>query len=278
MKSRWDFFIECEDIRFERVHKFLAAVTAEHATAMGLPAESFDAEIVIEPDKESYDPTVEQTGKLKVTVPGTQEQTKTAAYWLAKNAADQITFSQGRVRINYGLVTGEHLPETPDEEKQIGDTPYFAQAQLIEVKPAPSFDGAALTSVKSSPLLQQFNDANAAKNPIDRYLGLFRILEDVYGPTDKKTHIAQALKSSDELFSFAEKHISIEQSGKPTNMTRNDFSNLVDKFVKARHQCAHLQRKKDFGITHGDPRARMEIEPLAKMVSELAREALRLHA
>ena len=278
MKTRWNFHIECDGIRFERVHTFHATMTEQHSNALGLRPESFDAEVVIEPDDESYDPDLEQTGMLKITLPGEQEQTKRAAYWLAKNTTEQVAFSQGKLRVNYGLVTGQHLPETEEEQQRVGNAPYFYYTQFIEVKPTPVFQGESLTSVSASPLLQQFNDADNANNPIDRFLGLFRILEDTYGPSDKKTFLAKALKSSTELFQIAEKQIYIQEAGKRRTITRTDFSSLIDRFVKARHQCAHLRRKKNFGITHGDPRVRKEIEPLANIARELAREAIKLHA
>jgi hypothetical protein len=116
-----------------------------------------------------------------------------------------------------------------------------------------------------------------APNPIDRFLGFFKILEDLYGPTKKKGNLAKALKASDELFRIAQKQIHIQENTR-TTLRPEDFVRLVNKFVKTRHECAHLRSKKGFGITHGDPRVRKEVEPLANMVREVAYEAIKLRS
>lgn len=276
MRVRWEFFIDCTGIRFERIHKFEAKVSREHAEAFGLPGREFDALITIEPDKESYNPLVEQTGKLRIILPGNNKETKKAAFWLAQNAARQITFSQGEMKVIYGLIMGEHLPDTPEEAEQLGDTLFFAEAHLVEVIPTPTFDGSALQRIPNNPLIEQFNAANQAKNPIDKFLGLFRILEDLYGLTTKKITLAEALKASVELFQISQKHLQFADNGSTRQLTHSDFSQLVDRLVHARHECAHLRSSKGFGITHGDPRVRVEIEPLIGPLGKLAYEAIQV--
>jgi len=274
MRARWEFFFECTGIRFERVHKFEAKILEEHAKAFGLPVQEFDVLITIEPDEKSYNPTIEQTGRLKLILPGDKEQTKNLAFWLAQQTARQITFSQGEVKVVYGLITGEHLPDTPEEAEQLGDTPYFAEAHLVEIIPTPTFDGASLQKLANNPLIEQFNAANRAKNPIDRFLGLFRILEDLYGPTNKKATLAEALKASTELLQIVQMHLHFTENGNTRQLTQADFSQFVDKMVHARHECAHLRSSKGFGITHGNPRVTAEVEPLIGPLSELTYEAI----
>src|SRR5689334_6056085 len=114
MRARWDFHVECTGVRFERLHKFGAIITEEQAEEFGLPAQRFEAIITIEPDKKNSDALVQQRGKLSITIPGDQEQTKSLAYWLADQMADRVTFLQGELKINYGLVMGQLLPDTPE--------------------------------------------------------------------------------------------------------------------------------------------------------------------
>jgi hypothetical protein len=274
VKTRWQFFFECEDIRFERAHEFEAVVTSEHAVAFGLPAEEFVARIKFEPDKESYVPTAEQTGQLHIIVPGNNEQTKALAFWLAVNAAEQISFSQGKIKIAYGLILGEHLPDSRDEEEQLGEARYFAEAHLVEARPPRVFDGDKLQRVSTNPLMGQFNRANSAQNPIDRYLGLFRIIEALYGATNKRSTLAKTLKASDELFRIAKKHIYITQGGESEELKLDDYHRIIDKLVKTRHECAHLVNKDNFGITHVDSRVKKEVEPLANMIKNVVYEAV----
>jgi hypothetical protein len=274
MRARWDFFIDCVGIRFERTHKYKAQMTEQHARTFGLPNVAFEALIVIVPDDESKNPLIEQTGKLKITLPGNNEQTRNLAFWLAEKVAHQVTFAQGKVKINYGMVLGEHLPDTPEDESQINDTPFFGNVQLIEVLPTPTFDGSSIKAVSSNPLIQQFNDADHAKNPIDRYMGLFKILEDLYGPTSGKITLADALKSSRQLGGFAQQHLHMSENEKDRALNQTDYFQLVDKLVKARHECAHLRSQKNFGVTHGHPRVSAEIEPLIGPLRELAYYAI----
>lgn len=274
MRVRWEFFFECTGIRFERVHKFEAEVSEEHSKRFDLPVREFTALITIEPDEKSYNPAIEQTGLLKITLPGNSEQTKEFAYWLSRQVARQITFSQGEVKVVYGLVTGEHLPDTPEEEEQLAEGAYFYEAHLVEVLPTPSFDGASLEKLATSPLIEQFNAANRAKNPIDRFLGLFRILEDLYGPTSKKVTLGESLKASADLLQIAQKHLHVTEDEAERPLTQDDFSGLVDRLVRARNECAHLRSSKGFGVTHGDPRVTTEIEPLTGPLRDLTYEAI----
>lgn len=276
MRARWDFHFESTGVRFERVHKFEGQITREHTQEFGLLPETFTALIMIEPDEKSYNPLIEQTGKLKITLPGNNAQTKNMAFWLARQVAEQVTFTQGGVKINYGLVLGELLPDTPEEAEQLGDRPFFYQANLIEVRPTPTFDGSALQTVSGSPLIQQFNAANRAKNPIDRFLGLFKILEDRYGPTSKKETLAGALKASSELLRLAQQHlvVYIRENDSDRPLAEADFFRLIETLVKVRHECAHLRSSKKFGITHGDPRVRRNVEPLIDPLRELTFEAV----
>lgn len=282
MRARWDFHIECTGVRFERVHKYEATITKEQAEAFGLPAQEFNALIAIEPDEESYSPLIEQTGKLKITLPGNNEATENLAFWLSRHVAQQVTFSQGEMKINYGLILGEHLPDTPEEVEQLGDKPFFGKANLVEVLPTPSFDGSSLQNISSSPLLKQFNAADSAKNPIDRFLGLFRILEDLYGPTSnkvkkgKKVTLAESLKASDELFQLTLQHLYITENDIDRQPTKDDFFELVAKLVNMRHECAHLRTSENFGIPHGNPRVTTEVEPLIYPLRTLTFEAVQM--
>src|SRR3712207_8526982 len=40
---------------------------------------------------------------------------------------------------------------TPEEEEQVREEPYFAEARLVEILPTPSFDGSSLQKLTASP-------------------------------------------------------------------------------------------------------------------------------
>jgi len=114
--------------------------------------------------------------------------------------------------------------------------------------------------------VEQFNAAKNAKNPVDQFLGFFKVLEDLYGPASEKVTLATALKNSTELLQITQKHLHLTENGRNKDLTENDFFVLVDKLVKTRHQCAHLRSSKGFGIPHGHPRVTAEVEPLINPV------------
>src|SRR3989338_2060137 len=255
MKTRWEFLFECPNMRFERVHKYEATITSEQAEAFGLPVQTFDARIIIEPDKETKRRNIEQTGSLKIVLPGDNKQTRDLAFWLAKKVEQQITFSQGDMNVMYGAVMGEHLPDSPEEADQLGDKPFFAEAHMVEVAPTATFNSSSFQKVTGHPLVEQFNAAKNAKNPVDQFLGFFKVLEDLYGPASEKVTLATALKNSTELLQITQKHLHLTENGRNKDLTENDFFVLVDKLVKTRHQCAHLRSSKGFGIPHEIGRA-----------------------
>lgn len=279
MKSQWDFFFECKNFRFDRVYKYEGKIGSEQATAFGLPSANCVFLITIEPDSESKFPGADQTGKLKVLIPGNTEQTKDLAYWIAINSSEHISFFHGELKIHGGLVTAELIPETPEEEEQLGENRFFAEARLVEVQPAPEFDGSSFQQITGDPIisgaLRQYNAALKAENPIDQFLGLFRILESFYGPQLEKQTLAVALKSSAELRDIAQKHLTFSDGATTRQLTEDDYFDLVDKLVQTRHECAHLRAQKGFGIHHGDPKVRKEVMPLIKPLSRLAFETIR---
>jgi len=176
------------------------------------------------------------------------------------------------MRILYGLVKGEFVPETAAEIEKLGEKKYFARVQLVEVLPVPEFDGSILGKLSSSPLIEQYNVADRAQSQIDRFLGLFKILEDCYGPKNSHFKLADALKTSQELFTLASNlRIRDKNTGVVTDLSdKKSYDELMVKLVKMRHECAHLSRSKNFGITHGDFRIKSWLEPLLPALRALA--------
>jgi len=276
MKTCWDFLFECTNIQFERVHKFVATITAKQAKAFGISSQAFDARVIIEPVEKHHHPTSKQTGSLKIVLPGDNKETRGLAFWLSKQVEQQITFSQGEMKIIYGAIGGEHQPDTAEEAEQLGDEPYFAEIQMVEVPPTPTFDGLSLQKVSGHPLIGQFNAAKQAKNPIDQFLGFFKVLEDFYGPTSKKVKLATALKTSTELLHLAQAHLTITENSLNKKLTKDEFTHLVEKLVKTRHECAHLRTSEGFGIAHGNSRVATEVKPLMEPLRGLAYEAIKM--
>lgn len=279
MKSQWKFFFESKHFRFESTHKFVGEIGKEQAGAFGFAPEKFEFQMDIEPDSEPRFSWMQQTGTLKIVLPGGMEQTKDLAHWIAIHASEHISFFHGELNLPGGFVGGEHLPETPEEEEQLGENRYFYIVSLVEAVPPNIFDGSSFQyKVNSSTgsVLKQYNAALKAKNPIDKFLGLFRIVEDFYGPTSKKQTLAEALKESVELLAIARQKLKFVEKDGNRELTKVDCAQLVDNLVRIRHNCAHLRTSKGFGISHGDPRVEAEVEPLIDPLKTLAFETIRI--
>jgi hypothetical protein len=273
MRIRWQFYFEYEDLKFDKIYKYDATVSKERAEAFGLPALEFEARITIEAEEENHG-SIKQRGKMNIFLPGNNEQTENLAYSLALSIADHITFSQARIQIIGSFVSSELLPETPEEEAEVGENRFSWSMRIKEVPDKAPFDSGSLQKVTNSPLIKQFNEANDAKSPIDRFIGLFKILEDLYGGQPVKA----SFKNSMELRLIALRHLRFEESGTGTirQISEAEFEKLVDDLVNTRHECAHLRSSTGFGITYGDSRVQSDVEPLLGPLQTLAYEAIRI--
>lgn len=126
----------------------------------------------------------------------------------------------------------------------------------MQVKKVPdqvASDGASVRKVTNDPLIKQFNEARHAKSAIDRFIGLFKILEDLYGGRPAKS----SFKRSSELNEIALRHLEVEEAGAVRPITQPEFEKLVEDLVDIRNQCAH-RTPDGYGITHGDARVEKE--------------------
>jgi hypothetical protein len=270
MKVRWQFYFEYENLKFEKKHTYGVQLSKEDAEAFGLPPQEFEAAITIESDEEEHG-SIRQRGIINIILPGDNEKTKDLAYSLASSLADHITFSQERIKIDWSLVMNELLPETPEEETELGENRFSWTVQVRKVLDGVPFDSSSLQRLTNNPLLKQFNEANNARSSIDRFIGLFKILEDLYGSHPLK----RAFKSSTELRQVALQNIKIVEGEDTRPLTQAEFENLVDDLVNTRHECAHLNRSTGFGITYGDSRVQSNVEPLLVPLEILARESVK---
>jgi hypothetical protein len=257
MKVRWQFFFEYEDLKFEKIYCYGVPVSIEQARAFGLPANEFEAILTVEANEEKH-PDIKHLGKINILLPGDNEQTEEIAYALALSFAENVTFSQGRITIDGGFISNELLPETSDEAEKVGENRFSYRVQFKKMSDRIPFDSGSVQTVTNNPLIKQFNEANNAKSPIDRFIGLFKILEDLYGSHPVKS----ALKSSTELREIAMQHLVLREKEGARHTTETEFENLVDKLVVTRHECAHLRRETGFGISYGDARVQSQVEPL----------------
>lgn len=274
MKARWDFFFECHGLRFDGIRRFRGTLPPALQPAAG--PSTFDMRF--EPDAELRFPGADQTGVLRILIPGRSETTRDFAVLMASRIAHQISFHhRGRLMIHGGLIVGEHLPETPEEAAALGENPCFAEAHVEEVLPPTPFDAAALRSIINDPAvtlaIQQYNASTQALNPIDQFLGIVKVLEDQYC-SRKWGNLEAALKESSELRDIARQQLLVRSNGQERPFDDTDIDRLIKDIATARHECAHLRSSVGLGISHGDHRVRQIVAPLIDLVSCLAHFAL----
>ncbi len=281
MRSCWNFYFQSVDAIFDQPLERKGKINEKNHNLPNQPPRLMEFFLRVELDSAPRFEGMEQTGTIKIVLPGDTTQTRGPAYWLASNFCESVTFSSGEISLLGGLVTGEYLADTAEEEEEIGDKRCFYEMHLVEATCLPSFDEASLKwpSVQSNDLKfeKQFNAAVKADNSIDVFLGLFKILESFYGPKTKKEKTAETIKSSAELFSIATniKSCTGKHSG-TFPLTPASFEALVDDLVRLRHECAHLKNDGSFGITHGDDRVITEVEPLIPILEFMAHLAIQL--
>jgi hypothetical protein len=221
-----------------------------------------------------------QFGKLKILLPGNVEQTKDLACWIAVNVSDHISFFNGELKVHSGLIMGERIPETSEEEQSLGEDRWFAEGHIVEVRPTPKFDDSSFRKIGGeytiNAAVRHYNAAVKATNPVDQFLGLFRVIEDFYGHSSKRKTLAESLKDSMELIELARKKLKIVEGDNPSPFTEDDYFHFVEELVKVRHQCAHLRSHKGFGIPHGDPKVKEEVLPLIEPLRVIVFEAIKV--
>lgn len=277
MKTEWWFRFETKGLFFEKEHKYMGATNdAVSIEGFDTPQKiSFDFRIVPDTDKENKPPDVDQSGTLYITLPlPYDEKAKSIAFTLAHMIAEKISFDSGEVRILGGAFFGKRLAETPEEEKEIGDAAYFAEMHIIEVATPPAFDSKSFADKSNARLdmglVSQHNASKRSQNPVDKFLGFFKILESQYTSTQKKQNLKECLANNEDLFKVfmgTFKFESIEQA-------RNSYVEFIEAIVHARHRCAHLKANKDFGYVPVDPRIEEEVKPFLGPIEALTYEVI----
>jgi hypothetical protein len=262
VKSEWEFQFSTHGFRFDREYKYRMKI-GDKVTLENREPELIEPLIRIVPSDHEPFPDTDQIGSMFVLLPYSPEETREFAFYCATTVAERISFTQGDFRIFGGVIFCKRMPETPEEEAEIGDSPYGVEMRLIEDLSPETFDSSALQSVPSAanrlPLIAQFNEAKRIKQPIAKFIGFFKIIESLTHATDENRRLKAVLLGSTELRRI--------YSSVPS---RIDFESFVERASTARHNCAHLKINKDFGYTPLDSAVKLEVEPLLATLEMLA--------
>lgn len=251
--------------RFDAERRF-SAVARRDASSIDEPR-NIQFEVRICPNDLKPSPGFDQSGFIFILLPLDGEEANAAAHQLVRMLAEKLSFQGGHFDIHGGFVVSKRIPETPEEEKEVGDTPYSLTMHLMEVIDPPVFDAKVFAAASAHPmdlrLLAQYNEASRDKGVIGQFLGLFRIVENRAFSENPKLNLKDAIKASTRLRAVFQK--SVEGI---------EFDAFVDKAVETRHECAHLRLGKNFGYVPIDPRLESEVRPLLFQLQILARSCV----
>lgn len=237
--------------------------------------ENIDFEMSIEPDKEPTNKNSKQTGSIYITIPYNFDTGKELINAFAFLLTQKISFDFGEMKVHTGMIMCEHLPETPEEKEQLGDRPYSAIVNLVEVVDPPKFDPKIFAERSNRAmdlkLVAQYNESRRSQNQIEKFLGFFKILESQFPPQNKKQTLQQSLETNDRLFKIYSKTFEFDSE----QHAENAFKEFVKAIVHVRHRCAHLKTYKNYGYLPADPKTKQEIEPLLTRLEILTYETIR---
>jgi len=274
MKTCWHFFYETKEFRFDQPKRFKGSTAGKQPTlSTDLAPDEFMLEV--KPHSENITPDADQTGDFYVTLHGNAEESRDKAHWLTFNAVEQMAFHNGQMKILGGLVTGELIPESLEEEQALGENRFFANARIVEYVEQRSFNGKSFSSLSSNSLviklISQFNASKGGVTDIDKFLGLYKVLEAIYC---KGNNALAALRQNPELFEiFTE--VSFGEKAKFKSLSlAGEFDRWLKRLMEARSHCGHLRSDKKVGLIPADPKVKELVEPLIAPLAEIVSTAI----
>jgi hypothetical protein len=271
MKTEWQFIFETKNFIFEKNLKFKGHVSKSEDTKIEYNGQ-------IDPDENKFRPAAMQRGKLHITLPLRFNEAKELACYIASNISQKITFEFGEFKIHGGLIVCKNIPETQEEEIEVGDTPYNAEA-IFEKAVEPSiFEASAFEKISSLPLdidlVAQHNMATKATNPIDKFMGYFKILESQFPPDSKRQPLREVFIRSNILNDIFINTFDFKNNEDPLQK----FDDFISSIVRTRHRCSHLKKYSNFGYLPDDPKIKTEVGPFLQPLEILTHETIKYFA
>lgn len=216
---------------------------------------------------------------IEIELPGRPERYQPLAQQLASEFVEKLAFFYPGLRIEGGCSEAERIPENDDEANEIGDKRHVVSVSLREVDGNIPFSREHMRLLPFMSgldrVIRQYTFAEAARNPIDGYLGMFKVIETLY--YQGNLHAIEVLKGAQELREVLRTSYRTRRSDDEPWVEPDEQSidSMITDMVKMRDQCAHLRGHNAFGYAPGDAAAFQEVEPLLRIVHWAAREAIR---
>ncbi len=263
MKTQWEFKVAARGCHFKRTHTYIVSVEGPvELGRMQLP--SLMCQMKVTPLEDETPDDLDQFLRLMIELPLAPEGCGDFASYLAHCGVERLAFhARADLRLLSGMVMYTRIPETPEEEEEVGDRPYGVTIRLVEEVGTPSFEdlGGKLEAgvALHQGLVAQFNETARDASATRRFLGFFRILENFVHGMSGGGPLKRALKENEALRNYA---LTLHPTA--------NFDEFVDEIVSARHECAHLKLDRGFGYVPTDPRIEEIVNPRLALLEELA--------
>ncbi len=276
MRTEWQVPFIARNFTFKKEVKYRGHIdTPEESTPPDEKFRKFEVRFRIVPNKDQVMAGSEQRGYFYLEIPFNYEESQKVFHNITHNIVQRISFEYGNFELFGGFICCKLIPETEEEEQDIGENMYNVQMRLEEVTGDSQFDAAKFQNSQivhaDISLLAQFNHAKNAKHPIDKFLSFFKILEFQNPKKNKKVGIATVLKANNSLISIFCEIFGIKEDPQKKDI----FNEFIDNIVEARHQCAHLKADNNFGYSPIDSRISDEVLPYLSQLEMLTRETVK---
>jgi hypothetical protein len=251
---------------------------AENDALVPRAVDSLRLELRIDPPERTGKPDPNH-GHLVLVVPGDPAEMGPFAEHLASDIGEYLAFYHEGFRVLRGAVFAKRIPENAEERSIVGDHPYAVSLKLSEVGEFGPLKREKLQLFpKSFPLqriIRQHNVARAAASGVDRFLGMYKVIEWFYH-RDEKVGAKEALKHNQEFVELLRSAYSVRSDDKAAWEVPSDQSvfELVDELVDTRHKCAHLRESSAFGFAPHDRDVYEKVEPLYEIIIAVAQQAI----
>lgn len=272
MKTKWEYRFETDGFVFPKKYSFLGQLNSddENYLSEGYPSK-FDFNVQIEPNEKKKSDPDKQFGKLFLTVPFRYNKAKGIVNHILYKINTHINFEFGKFKIHGGFISGERIPDTDEEEVEIGEEKYFIHMVLETVPQEKSFSPKTLIDSlqknADSELMVQYNHANNCTHPITKFVEFYKIIEDTYSKNFKGEIIKKTLKKSDLKSVY-------ETVCRNEDLECDNFEDFIDKIVDSRNKCSHLKNKRQFGYLPNDSRLENEVEPFIFLLKRITHEII----